>query len=305
MKIAVFSDIHANINALEAVYKDAVDQDVERSWFLGDAVGYGPDPVSAIRWLSHLVDTQEWVLGNHEAIMAGLLNNDEKEAVSPVAQEICDQNWRQIEEDADALTFCQTELTEARSKPRLLTVGDADHTLTHAGQHARHLFRYIYPWQTDIYLPLEFNWLQRQGQQRQRPQVQWFGHTHVPTLVYGYPAGEGIRLEVVSILPCERYSLKSAPLMMINPGSVGQPRDLDRRAAYAIIDLEDQELTFRRVAYDWRDVVYELEKLPLSAGTFRNLEERLRDASLGKDTPSSWRAHYERARGIGCTDAAA
>lgn len=302
MRIAVFSDIHANINALEAVYEDAVDQDVEGFWFLGDVVGYGPDAVPAVKWLAHFVETDDWVLGNHEAIMTGLLTDKDSEAVSPVAKEVCSYHRQRIEDDEMARVFCQTELNEERAKPKLRHIDGIDHILTHAGQHARHLFRYIYPWQTEVYLPREFEWLEKQHQQRQLPQIQWFGHTHVPTLVYGHPNGHGVQLEVVPVAPCKRYSLLASPLMLINPGSVGQPRDLDRRAAYAIIDTDSQDVVFRRVTYAWRETLYELDKLALSLNTFTNLEERLRGAIPDKETPSEWLDHYKKAGQIDCKD---
>jgi predicted phosphodiesterase len=302
MKIAVLSDIHANPGALMAVYEDTVDQDVERFWFLGDAVGYGPDPVAALKWLAHMVEPEDWVLGNHEAIMANLLTNEERQAVGSVAREVCDYHRRQIQLDEATYTFYLNELNETRIKPLSHHINGINHILTHAGQHARHLFRYIYPWQTDVYLPLEFDWLFRQHRQSENRQIQWFGHTHVPTLIYGYLRGDKVSLESVPILSCQPYSLTTAPLIMINPGSVGQPRDLDHRAAYALLDTEKQELTFRRVAYDWRETLYELEKLSLSADTFRNLEDRLRDAEPDRQTPPRWRTHYEKACGITCTD---
>jgi predicted phosphodiesterase len=302
VKIAVLSDIHANTNALKAVYEDAVDQDVDRFWFLGDAVGYGPDPVTAVRWLTHFVEPEDWVLGNHEAIMANLLTREESEAVSPAAREMCDLHWQQLMADEVLSIFCQIELNDLRRQPRIHSIGNMDHILTHAGQHQRHIFRYIYPWHVDIYLPLELEWLKERRRQQHKSQIQWYGHSHVPTLVYGYPHGDAVRLDAVPIVACQKYSLTSAPLVMINPGSVGQPRDRDQRAAYAIIDTEYQELTFRRIVYPWRQTLYELEELSLSSDTFKNLEKRLRDAGLPGEVPQEWERHYQKARGIGCGD---
>ncbi len=306
MRIAVFSDVHANRAALTAVRRDVECQHIDWCWFLGDVVGYGPDPVEAVRWLVELLDSgtlsdDGWVLGNHEAIMAGWLTEMEQAAVNEMAQVVLNYHRQQLAQSPELETFWQAAFVHSRAEPRSHQLDGIQHTLTHAGQADRHLFRYIYAWQTDFYLRSEFSWLQMQYLSQARPQVQWFGHTHVPTLVYGMPQADGFQFEAVRIMPGEVYPLKGN-LVMVNPGSVGQPRDLNRRAAYAILDTVTQTVTFRRVAYDWRESVRRLWALPvpdriLDVNGEAGLVPRLQQAQAIKETPAEWLAHYRLARG--------
>src|SRR3989304_2695012 len=73
MRVAILSDIHANYFALEAVREHALQkQRVECFWYLGDIVGYGPQPVECLDWLRSEVSNDHWVLGNHDAMLLGL-----------------------------------------------------------------------------------------------------------------------------------------------------------------------------------------------------------------------------------------
>lgn len=296
MRIGVLSDIHANIEALQAAYMDAIDCDVDQFWFLGDAVGYGPDPVPAVLWVANFVESDSWVLGNHEAILAGLLTVQEKAEVGKTAEAVAQCHREMLAVDPGAYDFWQCEFNDARIVPRTHVFNGIQHTLTHAGQTNRHLFRYIYAWQIDFYLPPECMWLHQQFEQTGLPQVQWLGHTHVPLLINATPSGDRFEFDIKQIVPDMPYVLDSN-LMLINPGSVGQPRDLDRRASYAILDTDVQTVTFRRVEYDWQTTVGKLYELPLSRKIIENLEDRLVNARPTDKTPPDWIAHY-RAVGV-------
>lgn len=219
MRTLVLSDIHANAVALEAVLADAVGQ-WDRLWFLGDLVGYGPDPAVCI----DLLRAQEATLalsGNHDWAVLGKLDMEE---FNPEAKQVVEWTRR---------TLNEAHLSYLDGLPPLAIHGDF--TLAHASP--RHpVWEYILDLQTAFE---NFDHLET-------PYC-LVGHSHVPALfeldeekeaLNGYVAGEG---EVVAL---GRHRL------ILNPGSVGQPRDGDPRAAYALLDHEARTWTFHRVAYD-------------------------------------------------------
>lgn len=334
MRLAILSDIHANRLALDAVRRDMEAQDVERCWFLGDAVGYGPEPVDPLLFVKRFILPDDWVLGNHDAMLSDLLLPDDLAAsvngAKPFVvwerdnegkstgkalyrghhrgQTMSTEDWeatglepiRAIElnrgalaADDEADAYWRAELRRERLAPRVHKIEGVDHVLVHGGQ-VSNFMRYIYSWQTDIFLPAEFKRLAEQAQASGCPRVQWYGHTHVPTLAFAWPDADGFELEAVKIMPGETYPLK-ADLVLINPGSVGQPRDLDQRAAYAIWDTVARTVTFRRVDYPWQETAW----LLAHKGYPDSLIARLRDATPVNATPEEWLAHYRLAREAG------
>lgn len=308
MRIAVLSDIHANRPALEAVLEDSHDFDVDRYWFLGDAVGYGPDPVAPALWLKRYVEPEDWVIGNHDAMLAGLLRADEWEAVGPSAKMAIGLNRDRLMEHAEAWAYIQAVFNRERIPPREQHLDGVDYVLVHSGQ-TDHLgiARYIYAWQEELYLQAEFGPLRAQSEEHGGPRAQLYGHTHVPTLVFARARRQdgGLEYDAVRILPGETYKL-DGELALVNPGAVGQPRDLDRRAAYAVLDTAERTVTFRRVRYDWQETASALSAWHASLMAtltseqawqiIDNLKRRLRDATPYNETPDEWLAHYARAK---------
>lgn len=335
MRIAILSDIHSNLNALEAVLHDSEKRAVERYWFLGDAVGYGPHPVAPLMFLKRYVRPDDWVLGNHDAMLADLLlpedlaelgdghrlafeiperdrdnkptgkilysglaraqllRKDEWEETGLTPIQALALNRAALKEHPEADTFWRAEFTKERIAPRFHTVDGVDYVLTHARQ--GDFGRYIYGWQRDIFLPAEFHKLKMQAVEAGRPRMQWQGHTHVPTLVKARSVKNGdFDFEAVRILPGETYPLDSE-LALVNPGSVGQPRDLDCRAAYAVLDTLERTATIYRVPYEWLATAQTMR----GKGYPESLIQRLRDATPVKETPAEWEAHYKQARAIG------
>ena len=247
MRIALISDVHANYAALEAVDNDAAAQAVEAVWFLGDMTGYGPEPAECIQWLSEVVHDlvpDGWVLGNHDAMLAELLSEADLADTNHMPLEAIDRNRQTLAADKEADDFWRTHFTIDRARPRSHTLDGGDFTLVHAERATgRYLYRYIYPWDKH-FLADEIALLREQYKTTGRPQVQIFGHTHVPTLV-GLADGA---TQVTPVKPDVIYGLGEASL--VNPGSVGQPRDLNNRAAYAILDTTAHTVLFRRVPYD-------------------------------------------------------
>jgi predicted phosphodiesterase len=290
MRIAVLADIHANAQALQAVLEDSLTQAVERYWFLGDAVGYGPEPDISLLWLKRHVHMDDWVLGNHDAMLANVLSADEWARVNHRPRTAIQLNRETLAQHAEADRYWRGEFLRERIAPRVHSLDSADHVLVHGGQ-VDNFTRYVYPWELDFYIPAEFNVLCQQGREHSRPRVQWYGHTHVPALIYARPKsqGDGLEYDVVKVLPGTNYPLE-AELMLVNPGSVGQPRDLCPRAAYAVLDTTARAVTFRRTPYEWQETAHLLRV----RGYPDSLVARLRDAAPNERTPAEWLDHFHR-----------
>ncbi len=217
MRTLVISDIHANLTALEAVLADAGHWD--RVWFLGDLVGYGPDPNECVERLRELEPLA--LSGNHDWAVLGKLDTEEFNSDARKAV-----RWTQ-----HALT--EENLTYLVTLPPLWV--EPPFTLAHASP--RHpVWEYILDLQTALENFDHFD----------TPRC-LVGHSHIPALftleersaeLTFYLVGHG---EVVDL---------SEGRLIVNPGSVGQPRDGDPRAAYALLDDEAMTWEMRRVAYD-------------------------------------------------------
>jgi len=214
MRILVISDIHANLTALEAVLADA--GEVDAVWCLGDVVGYGPDPnecIARLQALSSLVCLQ----GNHDAAAIGQLPLSSFNAEARASVE-----WLR-----GVLTPASLEFLNGL-QPLLL---EHEVTLAHASPR-QPVLEYL----LDSYSALEnFGFFDTQHC--------FVGHTHVPVLFF--QEGAGINLQLPE--PDTIVALKER--CIANPGSVGQPRDRDPRAAYAIFDPEQSTWQPYRVPY--------------------------------------------------------
>jgi len=289
MQIALLSDIHANFEALVAVAADMDARDIAACWYLGDIVGYGPEPVECLRWLServHAAAPEGWVLGNHDALLAGRLAEYDLADTNGTPLEAIELNRAALQAQPWADAFWREQFTDDRAHPRRHTLDGVDYTLVHGSQaHGRYYHRYIFPWET-LYQADEFAILAAGAPPAGRPQAQLFGHTHVPLLV-GLIDGQP---RPVWVEPDIAYPL--GELSLVNPGSVGQPRDLDRRAAYAVLDTAARTVIFRRVAYDWQRTAFGL----VDGGYPGKLIERLIEAPLPADGASpdwpAWRDHF-------------
>lgn len=221
MRVLVISDIHANLTALNTVLEDAGEYDAV--WCLGDLVGYGPDPnecVERIRDLPNLV----CLVGNHDHAAIGLIpfsrfNNDAQFAASWTMENISRENRKYLESLPASLV--NKTFTLAHGSPR-----EPIWEYVLDGQIADRNFE---TFKTDYCL---------------------VGHSHIP-LIFHRPSG--LSYSVPWIVP-EAEAINLIPRMILNPGSVGQPRDLDPRAAYGLLDLDAKTWEARRVAYDVAEV---------------------------------------------------
>ncbi|MGH2455019.1 MAG: metallophosphoesterase family protein [Candidatus Limnocylindria bacterium] len=236
MRLAVLSDIHANLAALDAVRADL--PPVDETWVLGDIVGYGPQPNEVIRALQELGARS--VMGNHDGATIGTVdvswfNPDAARAIA----------WTETAVDENARAYLAT-LPEVRREGELTAVHGSprDPTweyITGPGIAAENLGAF----DTRICL---------------------HGHTHVPIV---FRADDG-RMEVVPATPEAPVTIATARAL-INPGSVGQPRDGNPAASYLVLDTQAGTAEFRRVAYD----VAATQRLMRQAGLPPRLAERL------------------------------
>jgi len=222
MRILVLSDIHSNAQALGAVLAAAKDRwDV--SVCLGDVVGYGPDPNEVTVQLREL-GTQT-IRGNHDKAVTGLMVTED---FNPVAKAAVD--WTRAQLKQEHLAW----LSALPSGP-LATDGIV---LVHGAFQDED--EYVFTPEQAL-----------EGLLDSTAPVTFFGHTHHQ----GGFSYEDSRLEILQIRPKAGESfaalrIESPRRYLLNPGSIGQPRDGDPRAGFAIADLQHRVIEFWRVPYD-------------------------------------------------------
>lgn len=215
MKYAIFGDIHANLEAFEAVLEDAGNKGCTDHVCVGDIVGYASDPnecLAKVRELDCPV-----VKGNHdeEAILDTSL-----EGLNPLARHAMEWTRQQLNEDEREYLGSLKLVRQVR-----------DFTIVHATLDTPGGWTYV----TNKFDAMaSFSY--------QFTQLCFYGHTHTPRI---YVKGDGV-------FPLEETSvhLEMGKKYFINVGSAGQPRDGDWRASYAIYDVENQEVSIQRLEYD-------------------------------------------------------
>lgn len=219
MRFAIFSDIHANLQAWEAVLADIQSQGADTLICLGDVVGYGPMPGPVLE--SVYQHTDNFVLGNHDAVVGGRID---AATFNEHAQYVIKWTAEQLGDEGAAF-FAQVPLT-LRGEKMLFTHGDA----------AR---------------PGHFDYVVKAEDARPsflscKDEVIFFGHTHDPC-VFACANNKGI----IDKLPGTDLVLKPGRRYMINPGSVGDPRCAsDLRGSYCVYDDTTRRLSFRSVEFD-------------------------------------------------------
>jgi diadenosine tetraphosphatase ApaH/serine/threonine PP2A family protein phosphatase len=222
MRFLILSDIHANLTALEAVLS-AAEGRWERAVCLGDVVGYGPDPnevVDRVRTLSSAT-----IRGNHDKAASGIESADD---FNPVARAAA--VWTREQLRPENLEFLQK-----------LPKGPVEQdgvALVHGA---------VYDEDEYVFAPAQA----LDGLLDSPSRVTFFGHTH-------FQGGFAFRdnsLEVLQLRPEPGASFAALQLdpdtrYLLNPGSIGQPRDGDARAAFAIADMTHGVVEFWRVPYD-------------------------------------------------------
>lgn len=222
MRILVMSDIHANYTALQAVLKDA--GAVDETWCLGDLVGYGPDPNAVVEEIQEIKNLT-CLMGNHDVGVVGRMS---LETFNGEAK-------RSLMHHEKVLTASNMDFI--RSLPsKTKTRGEA--TIAH-GSPRDPLWEYIL---NTLTARLNFDHFD----------TPWcfVGHSHIQSVFVKEETSDRVTVEQTK--PDEMISLR--PKLILNPGSVGQPRDRDPRAAYAIYDTEARTWTPKRVEYNIAEV---------------------------------------------------
>jgi len=213
--VAIFSDIHGNAHALRAVLKDMADHGINERVCLGDVVGYGGSPGDCIDLLmEHGIPC---VQGNHDAMVSTGAGLDG----------VKDATRQSIEWTRGVLSPEQKAWLAALP----LAIQAADYEAVHATLHGPAGWAYV--------LIAEAAALSFPHQTRM---ICFIGHTHSPAF---WLEGDEFGVDITSI-----EALRPSRKCLVNVGAVGQPRDRDERACYAIYRRDTQDILWRRVPYD-------------------------------------------------------
>ena len=216
MRYALISDIHGNLQALRAVLKTLENCQIDQYLCLGDVVGYGANPNECVRLVRNLTD--KTVAGNHDYAAVGLtdisnFNPHASEAVRWTARHLSEENKQYL-----------------KTLPLWLKVGSSN--LVHSTPQRPELWDYI----LSPYDALTaFSYFEGD--------ICFVAHSHRPMTFIQGPGGlQWDFSDRIQILSDSRY--------IINTGSIGQPRDRDPRACFALLDTETSEVRIQRVEYD-------------------------------------------------------
>jgi diadenosine tetraphosphatase ApaH/serine/threonine PP2A family protein phosphatase len=217
MKWAILSDVHGNLEALEAVLKDLKKEEPISKAILGDIVGYGANPSECLDIVRELVSL--CVAGNHDAGSVGLANIEDFNFDAQNALIWTSKNIRS-DQRSYLLSLPLIEKTE-------------DFTLCHATPYEPERWHYIITYQEAIRSFKAFD-----------TNICFVGHSHCPLILSMSENGD------IESLPFSEIKLDPKCRYIINVGSIGQPRDGDPRAAYGIYDDREKVFIVKRIPYD-------------------------------------------------------
>ena len=236
MRIAIFSDLHGNLEATEAVLADARERDCTDFVCLGDVVGYNANPRECVEIVQKLKCPV--VKGNHDQQASLAESSRGFNALAETAI-----NWTR-----EQLTNKDKEWLQGLPLTRQVR----DFTIVHATLDTPDQWGYVF---NNLDAAASFTY--------QQTAVCFFGHTHV--------AGAFMRDDTVKKIRVDQLAIEETKKYFINVGSVGQPRDGDWRAAYCIYDIENHVVEQRRVKYDLATA----QKKIIQAGLPHLLADRL------------------------------
>jgi diadenosine tetraphosphatase ApaH/serine/threonine PP2A family protein phosphatase len=241
MRIGIFSDVHANIEALSAVVEALAEETIDKHVCLGDTVGYGASPnecCDVVRQLSEAT-----VLGNHDAAVAGRMDYS---YYYDAARSVLDNH---------AAVLSDENMAWLQRLPYRYPMDDLAMQLCHGSPINPEEFDYVFaPEQARELLPHVSS----------LPKVTFIGHSHLAKVF-------ALENDDVAEVTATKFKLRPEATYIISVGSVGQPRDYDNRACYAIYDTERQEFELRRIEYDIESAAQKIFELRLS----RNFGNRL------------------------------
>ncbi len=245
MRIAIISDIHSNLDALNSVIKDINNEGVELVYCCGDIVGYGPEPEECITLTKQIClandKTYKIVIGNHdEAAHTGIAESFNLLAKTAI-------NWTREHLTQEGLDFLS-------SLP--LSISENNMLFVHGSPYQPGQWHYIMDFDA-MYLNLHCF----------KESVCFIGHTHAPFIVSLDKEAE----PKLHASPEVVFEFDKGIKYLINVGSVGQSRDRDPRASYGIYDVSENIFKIKRVPYS----VIECQRKMLKAGIPHPLIERL------------------------------
>jgi len=234
MRYLIFSDIHSNLEALNAVLSTVASYQIEKYVFLGDIVGYAANPnevIDLLRTLKPLVA----IRGNHDKVVAGIESGDNFNVSAQMAV-----SWARQQITADNRTF----LTKLQRGPIIV---DECFQIVHG-----------HPEDEDFYIFSEWDAMEVLDNSKQW--ITFFGHTHFPIIYIQNYSNLSEEYPDVDSYCC---SLSREKKYLINPGSVGQPRDSNPKASFAIFDSDADTIEIKRIEYDIKSAQEKIHKAEL------------------------------------------
>ena len=230
MKFGFFSDVHANLEALKACIVDFQAEKLDKIFFLGDAVGYGPYPNECIELINNIAEVK--LMGNHDYAALGLMDT---ELFNQYAAESMGWTRNSISQEATAI-LADFQLNHV--------IGNI--LLVHSSPREPEMWHYILDMDDAVE---SFDYFSEK--------ICLIGHTHRPFIVVKKPSGE-----------CELAGGPEEPTLkdhryLINIGSVGQPRDGDPRSCYLIYDKDKGIIKHKRVQYNIKSTQKDMARLGL------------------------------------------
>lgn len=223
MRYLIIADMHGNWDALVHVLEDARQHGFDKVLVLGDLVGYGATPNEIVEELGRLDEPYQAIRGNHDKVVSGI---DDGLNFNPTA--LAAARWTSEALTAENLAFI-------RQLPQGPVRIDDDLLICHGSllDEDEYLLAALDAVESLLSVP---------------DRLTFFGHTHIPSL-FSYRDEDGHA--EVAVLEGEEVvvDLDEGTRYMLNPGSVGQPRDRDRRAGYMIYDTDRQRVILRRLEY--------------------------------------------------------
>lgn len=220
MRYLIFSDIHSNLEAFEKLLTFKKVHNIDKFLFLGDLVGYGADPNETIQLFRGIKEIH-YIRGNHDKVVANLESSSLFNPVAALSAE-----WSKVQLAGDNQEF----LKSLKKGPEIV-----DHfiSLCHGST-----------FDEDYYVFSMFEAVE--SFRFMETSIGFFGHTHFP-IIYLL---RNEKIDIVPLIQNNKIKLDANTRYLINPGSIGQPRDKNPDPSFMVLDSTKRELTFIRYPYD-------------------------------------------------------
>ncbi|MFP4163974.1 MAG: metallophosphoesterase family protein [Chitinispirillaceae bacterium] len=241
MRFAFISDIHANLEALESVIEDIGKKNIDEIICLGDIVGYGANPNECVEMVKKHCPVI--LLGNHDAAAVELLTTQHFNIHAKIAIE-----WTSATLNSDNRSFLA-------QLPVKKTQGNM--TLVHATPYEPNMWYYITSLEEAAFNFQFFN-----------NRICFVGHTHIPMIIV--LEGEEIFVHQEKSID---FKNRNGLRLLVNIGSVGQPRDRNPRSSYGILDTDEGVFELQRVTYDYAKTQAKMKKIRMPEFLVNRLAE--------------------------------